>query len=218
MQKSSDVTTKDIKDMKNMVHTEIKDIIGFGLFIILFVIVLPVILYKFKQFTLLEVYLPNVDLIANLLTWIGGPYGIWNQLYSSTVSPSWKSGGVTFVNFTTEVLINYIALLGLTFIVAREAVQEKSIFEGWSFAFIMLIITYLLPVPLVNLIMAKVQDMLKGFKFTELTSKLLSGLVGFGITLTFLFMEILIIRNYRKNVVKISKYIYKTPKKIKTLI
>ena len=212
MQKSKNVETKDIDEM---VHSEIKDIIGFILFFIIFIIVVPVILYKYQLFTILEVYLPNVDLIANLLTWVGGPNDIWKKLYTSTVAPSWKSGGETFLNFTTEILINYIALLGLTFIVARESVRQRNVFEGWSFAFIMVIITYLLPVPVVNLVMGKANDALKKMKFKEKTSKYLSGFVGLVLTLCFLFIEAMIIQKYRKNVVTISKYIYKTPKNIK---
>jgi hypothetical protein len=211
MQISNKSNTKEIEEE---VHTEIKDTIGFILFFIIFIIAVPIVLFKYKLFTIIEVYLPNIDLIANLLTWIGGPSDIWKQLYISTDSPSWKSGGVSFINFSTEVLINYIALLGLTFIVARESVRKKNIFEGWSFAFIMVIITYLLPVPLVNMIMATTNEWFKKMNLSKNKSKLLSGFIGFIITLMFLFIEALIIKNYRKNVVNISKYIYKTPKNL----
>ena len=201
MQKSDKPTTR-----------EIKDILGFFLFFILFIVIVPIILFKYNLFTVIEVYLPNIDLIANLLTWISGPYDIWSQLYNSTVTPSLKGGTLSFLNFTPEVLINYIALLGLTFIVARESVKQKNVFEGWSFAFIMVIITYLLPIPLVNMIMNKVSDMLIAMDFNKYKSKIISGLIGLCITLLFLFVEALIIKNYRKNVVNIGKYIYKTPK------
>ena len=46
----------------------------------------------------------------------------------------------------------------------------------------------------------------------ENKSKILSGFVGLIVTIFFLFAETIIIKNYRKNVVNISKYIYKTPK------
>jgi hypothetical protein len=209
MQKTS---KSDTKTIMAPVHTEIKDIMGFFLFFLVFIIMVPIMLFKSKLFTILEVYLPNVDLIANLLTWIGGPYGIWNQLYTSNPSPSLEIGSLSFMNFTTEILINYIALLGLTFIVAREAVLQKNIFEGWSFAFIMVIITYLLPVPLVNMIMMTANDKFIKMNLGENKSKMLSGFVGLIATIFFLFTETLIIKNYRKNVVNISKYIYKTPK------
>lgn len=209
MQKTS---KSDTKPIMAPVHTEIKDIMGFFLFFLVFIIMVPIMLFKSKLFTILEVYLPNVDLIANLLTWIGGPYDIWSQLYTSNPSPSLEIGSLSFMNFTTEILINYIALLGLTFIVAREAVLQKNIFEGWSFAFIMVIITYLLPVPLVNMIMTTANDKFIKMNLGENKSKMLSGFVGLIATIFFLFMETLIIKNYRKNVVNISKYIYKTPK------
>ena len=209
MQKTS---KSDTKTIMAPVYTEIKDIMGFFLFFLVFIIMVPIMLFKSKLFTFLEVYLPNVDLIANLLTWIGGPYDIWSQLYTSNPSPSWEIGSLSFMNFTTEILINYIALLGLTFIVAREAVLQKNIFEGWSFAFIMVIITYLLPAPLVNMIMTTVNDKFIKMNLGENKSKMLSGFVGLIVTIFFLFAETMIIKNYRKNVVNISKYIYKTPK------
>ena len=92
---------------------------------------------------------------------------------------------------------------------------QRNVFEGWSFAFIMVIITYLLPVPVVNLVMGKLNDAMKNMKLKETTAKYISGFIGLFITLTFLFIEAMIIQKYRKNVVSISKYIYKTPKNIK---
>ena len=212
MQKPNNGKTKEIK---NLIRAEIRDIIGFISFFIIFIIIVPIILYKNKLFTVLEVYLPNVDLIANLLTWINGPYDIWSKLYTSANSSSQKNDDSTFLNFTSQVLINYIALLGLTFIVARESVHQKNVFEGWSFAFIMIIITYLLPVPIVNLVMKKANETFKNMNFNIHNSRLMSGGVGLFITLCFLFLETIIIKKYRKNVVHIGKYIYKTPKKFK---
>jgi uncharacterized membrane protein len=63
--------------------------------------------------------------------------------------------------------------------------------------------------------MGKANDALKKMKFKENISKYISGFVGLFLTLCFLFIEAMIIQKYRKNVVSISKYIYKTPKNIK---
>ena len=64
----------------------IKQIIGFVLFIFIFIVIIPVNLYKLKLFTLLEGYLPNIDLLATCLSWHGGPSGIWTELYPDTTT------------------------------------------------------------------------------------------------------------------------------------
>ena len=102
----------------------VNNIIGLCLFYIIFVILIPFLLYKKEYYIFLEAYLPNVELIANLLTWIGGPMNIWSNLYS---------GGNDITNKVSQIMINYTALLGLTFIVAREAVKTKSIAETCLF-------------------------------------------------------------------------------------
>ena len=45
----------------------LKNIIGFIIYIIIFVLFIPLFFYNKKKFLFLEVYLPNLDLIANLL-------------------------------------------------------------------------------------------------------------------------------------------------------
>ena len=47
------------------VHTG-KHTIGLILYIVVFVMIIPIMLYKFKFFAILEGYLPNLDLIATL--------------------------------------------------------------------------------------------------------------------------------------------------------
>ena len=96
----------------------IKQIIGLILYILIFVVIVPVNLYKLKLFTLLEGYLPNIDLLATCLSWYGGPSGIWTELYPDTVT--------TLYGFLSKSLINYGALLGVTYIIAREANLTKN--------------------------------------------------------------------------------------------
>ena len=58
-----------------------KTVIGFILFFIIFVILIPVILVKGQMYGILEAYMPNVDLIATVISWHGGPLKIWDHLY-----------------------------------------------------------------------------------------------------------------------------------------
>ena len=199
--------TNSIKYPHNKVSTLplAKDILGFISFFIIFVVIVPLLLYKDRRYNFLEVYLPNVDLIANLLTWTGGPYGIWLELYKNDSSLS---------RFTSQTLINYIALLGLTFIIARETKRTNNIFTGWSMAFVMLLTTYLLPTDIVTWFMEKVQDYARALHINKLTTDIFSLTVGTIITLSFLSIELIILHKYRKYVKQVAKYVYRFPKKI----
>ena len=77
---------KSIKVLSNKKDKHEEDfsklMIGFITFIVIFVVIIPIILYNMRNYNFLEVYLPNVDLIANILTWAGGPNDIWMNLYT----------------------------------------------------------------------------------------------------------------------------------------
>lgn len=111
-------------------------IVLFGyLFICGFII--PVILLKYNQQTILEGYMPNLDLIACSLGYSEGPYGLFKHLYN----PSTESS----IGILSSQILNYTALLGVTFIISYYTHKTKSIIYGWSRAFIMLLATYLVP-------------------------------------------------------------------------
>jgi len=184
----------------------LKDIIGFISFVVIFVVTIPLLLYKDRRYSFLEVYLPNVDLIANLLTWIGGPSDIWSNLYREADNIS---------EFTTQTVINYMALLGVTFIIAKETKRENSVFAGWSMAFVMLLATYLLPGNIVTWFMNKTNVYAKKLNLNWLSSNLFSFSVGLFVTLSFLSLEIIILSHYRKHIKKFAKLLYKIPKKLK---
>jgi len=169
--------------------------LGIIVFILLFVLFVPFILYKNKMFWILEVYLPNVDLLANLLTWIGGPMNIWQYLYT-------QGKNIGIEDDVSQILINYIALLGVTFIVAREAVKEKNIIEGWSFSIIMLVLTYLVPGGIINGIMGETKKVLLNNGFITSYSLYLSFIVGCIGTISIILLEAFIIKYYRKYLVK----------------
>jgi len=184
----------------------LKDIIGFISFVVIFVVTIPLLLYKDRRYNFLEVYLPNVDLIANLLTWIRGPSDIWANLYREPDNIS---------EFTTQTVINYMALLGVTFIIAKETKRENSVFAGWSMAFVMLLATYLLPGNIVTWFMNKTNVYAKKLNLNWLSRNLFSFAVGLFVTLSFLSFEIIILSHYRKHIKKFAKLLYKIPKKLK---
>ena len=111
-----------------------KEIMGLIIFIIVFGITIPYFLYKHNKIEILEGYMPNLDLIANILGYSKGPFGdIFEDLYN-----------LNKVQISI-IAINYFALLGVTFLIALKTLRSKSLIDGWSSAFIMLLATYLVP-------------------------------------------------------------------------
>jgi len=130
-------------------HSIQKPILSFIIYFIVVVICIPLLLIKKGQYEILSMYLPNVDLIANLITYTGKSFKLdyFNELYLN--SPN------TTASKITTTWINYMALLGLTFLVASHTKLTNSISIGWSIAFIMALVTYLLPTGIINSLMDK---------------------------------------------------------------
>jgi hypothetical protein len=114
-----------------------KSLLGFAIYIAVFVVLLPLFLLRGNYTTLLEAYLPNVDMVATVLSFVGGPGLIWRDLYVPTP--------YTQAQFYYQTFCNFLALCGLTYLVSRETFISKSISKGWSIAFVMILTTYLLP-------------------------------------------------------------------------
>lgn len=117
-------------------------IFGTFLYFIVFVILIPHLLITYSRYDILAAYFPNVDMLATILGYDGGRYlffddSIWRYLYN----PS----NFTLMGFISTTLINYTALLGMTFIVAYTTYKTKSWKAGWALAFVMAITTYLAP-------------------------------------------------------------------------
>lgn len=196
------------ENKSNLIESVIvsKEIFGLLLFIFLFVLIIPIILYKNNLYYVLEVYLPNVDLVAILLTWSKGPHNIWENLYKDDN---------TIFDFTSKTFINYMALLGVTYIVARETKKSNSVFEGMSFALVMLLCTYLLPGDIIVWFMNKTYKKLRLTRISynnSIITTVLTILTGVFVTITFLFAEIAILKNYRKYFKKTLKQFSKLPK------
>ena len=197
---------KKAKEIKvNKAHTKTfnmtKQFLGLSLYIAVFIIIIPVLLYKFKFFTILEGYLPNIDLLATCLSWHGGPYDIWTELYPTTP--------ITTYGFLSKSFINYGALLGLTYIVAREAKLTNSTIKGWSLGLVMLLITYLLPSNFITHAMNDLNKYLKG----SMPNQMIITLAGLIMSLCIILLESFIISYFRHALVKVGKSIIQFPKK-----
>lgn len=111
--------------------------LAFLFYIAIVIFIIPVFLYLTGNFVLLEAFLPNVDLIATVLTFASGDSGIFSHLYTLNPADNFE--------YWSELMINYIAILGMTYMVAREVHVTKNMLKGWSLAFFMALATYLVP-------------------------------------------------------------------------
>ena len=185
-----------------------KTIVGFLLFFIIFVILIPVILFKSQMYGILEAYMPNVDLIATVISWHGGPLKLWDHLYPP--SP------VTIYGFYSQTIINYMSLLGLTYIITRETQRTGSMARGWSMAFIMLLMTYLLPGQFISWIMDKTNGLISNyFKFNFISSNSIVVIMGFFLVTIIIASEAHILHNFKKNLEHMAKKIINIPKLLK---
>ena len=176
---------------KNYFYQNMKGIIIFN---VIFVITIPFLLYRYGFQELLEVYMPNFDLLATAVSFGGGPGNtrIFQELYNS------KSENL--LGQISSLFINYMSLLGLTYLVARRVNITKSLAKGWGIGFVMLLLTYLVP----NEIIADTQD-----KFAEYFFNLKTGQnksiedylsivsVGLGIAGIFILIEKAILENHK---------------------
>ena len=184
---------------KKQVNT-VRHLIGLVLFIVIFIMIIPISLYKFKLFTILEGYLPNIDLIATCLSWHGGPYELWAELY--------PSAPVTIHGFLSQSFINYGALLGLTYIIARESAISRNAVKGWSLGIIMLLMTYLLPGNFITHMMNHLNDNIKQIA----RYPFIITLIGMLIAVSFILIEAFIIFYFKNNLESFGKLIIQFPK------
>jgi hypothetical protein len=170
-----------------------RQIVGFTVYFFVFVVAIPLTLKKHGYFTLLEAYMPNVDMIATVLSFIGGPGLIWRDLYLPSTS--------TTPQFVSQTLINFFALCGLTYLVARETKLAKSVVKGWSISFVMIIVTYLVPSQVISSLLGKL--------YSSLPSKSASIIAGAAMISGFVMLEKTLLLFLRKNIERLASWILK---------
>ena len=180
-----------------------KTVVGLIIYCIFFVILIPILLVKNKYFLILAAYVPNVDLIATIIGYHGGPMNtfIWKDLYNPA--------DTTVGSYISSNIINYFALLGVTYVIAYYTFINKNIYKGWSRAFFMLIITYFIPGNFIILFMNKFGKYLNSFyQSKSLLHYLLVVLFGLFIAILFILFEALLIDKFSPALINILKSIY----------
>ena len=170
--------------------------IGFLIYFIIFVVAIPYFFIKNKHWNILTAYFPNLDLIASVLGYHGGPNDtyIWTHLYNPADS--------TYIGYITSNIINFFALLGVTYIIAHYTFITKDIYKGWSRVFIMLPMTYFIPSNYIIYYMnslgiylnKNLSNIFLNDSLNDVIQYLLVLLFGFLLAIMFIFSESLIIK------------------------
>ena len=181
--------------------------LGLLIYIIVFALLIPFLLIRNDMGYLLTAYFPNLDILATVLGYNGGPPNntlrdLWLYLYNPSA--------IKLFGFFSTTLINYLALLGLTFVVAYNTYKYKSISRGWSRAFFMIIITYLIP----GHFIVKAQDIFGNainntFHHVSLIHYIIVVLFGLLMSACIIVLEDFLIRVLSPNIAQIIKMVGK---------
>ena len=179
-----------------------KYIFGTFIYIIIFVILIPIILIKHNYLEILTAYIPNIDMIAAILGYNGGPNifnmeNMWLYLYN----PS----NFTIFGFISTNIMNYFALLGATLLISYTTYKSKSWKKGWSMAFIMLFLTYLAPGNLLVILQEILGNFLESNFKVESQSNLLYLLVvlfGLMISISIILLESTMIKHFQPSIIR----------------
>lgn len=179
-----------------------KDLEGLIVFISLFVIIIPIMLFKTNNTFVLLYYFSNLDLLANVLNY-------WNGYFDNLYFPN----PLSEYSFFSSTLINFFALLGITVITANITLKYKDIFYGISSATTSLIITYLLPTTFVYLLMVNIDNYIKNTHFVNISlSNSISVLIGLLVSIILILLEVFISKRYIHKLVKFYKMLFNSIK------
>lgn len=173
---------------------------GIFIYLVIFGLIIPYTLIQYKQYAILEGYIPNLDLIGCVLGYSGGPYGLFKYLYNPAAN--------TIAEMTNQIIINYTALLSVTYIISYYTLKTKSISKGWSRAFIMLLFTYLVPGYFIAYFLYIVGDKINYYyEIGTFINWLITVIFGFVFIVLIIFIEIITIRNVSPYIEQFINYI-----------
>jgi hypothetical protein len=154
-------------------------ILGLFIFIIIFMILIPLLLIHFKFYNFLHVYMPNFDLLATSMSWDNGPGGRNNRLFQSLYN---RTKPKSMMGLISTTFINFVSLVGLIFLLIKTYIEHSNkqinkktnkktnkkfvsdaLVNTLETGMIMLLITYLLPNPIIT----QIQETLRVFLFEK---------------------------------------------------
>lgn len=170
--------------------------LGLIVFILIFAIMIPVLLYKLGLYNILAVYFPNLDIIATILSYNAGfKDTIFSNLFNTQCKFNTEKGKIYPVS---ELIINYLSLIGLGVVVLK--MSKGNMYKDLANFSVMLLITYMLPNQVLEIIL----------NYIDNAYELSTGLVVmFGLLLTVFIIGIehLILEKFRGSISNIFKKI-----------
>ena len=131
--------------------------LGLLLFILIFAIIIPIVLYKLKLYSILAVYYPNLDIIATIISYNAG---FKDTIFSNLYNTQCKFDTDTHKIFSTsEIVINYLSLMGL--FISIITLSRGDTYDDIGHLSVMLLVTYLLPNQIIEIIMDYLQSAYK---------------------------------------------------------
>ena len=186
--------------MKNKNHN--KKLYALIIWYIIFIILIPLILHTEKN---LMIYLPIVDMIANVFSSSGRlDNKIFKDIYN--LSPN------NITSFISTNFINLVALTGVAMVGTSFLIKTGNRIGSIYIMLVMYTITYLLPTQGLNWIVIKIQRSIDNFRFDNSTtgyinkikkfmqrhSILFDYLGGVIVVILLLLFETFLINNYIK--------------------
>ena len=168
--------------------------LGLIVFILIFAIIVPVLLYKLGLYNILAVYFPNLDIIATILSYNAGfKDTIFSNLFNTQCKFNTEKGEIYPVS---ELVINYLSLIGLGVVVLK--MSKGNMYKDLANFSVMLLITYMLPNQILEIIL----------NYIDNAYKLNTGaviVVGLLLTVLIIGAEHLILKHFRGTISNIFK-------------
>jgi len=141
-----DTCQSDYEDIHLQKDLTVINVIGFFVYFILFVIIIPFFIFRYCSTEVLLVYFANIDNIATVISFKNGPFdiGIFRYLYLDNRP---------LLGFINQSIINYIVLIAISYIITSRAVKSGNIHNGVAAISIILLTTYLLPSRFISTLM-----------------------------------------------------------------
>lgn len=128
------IFTRDLKEIEE------SEGIGFAIYYAIFLFIIPLVIIYLYGYGSLRYYLPVTDLIANVLAF-GIP--MFNKIFNHESK--------NIYTYTSTTIISLLALTGVAWIGITKAIKLNSVKEGVFTAFIMFLVTFLIPIDLIPL-------------------------------------------------------------------
>lgn len=136
IRKDTNSRNQDFQDLILTPYENYRAILGILIYIIVFIITIPMMLYKLNLMTFLKLYFLNTDQLATVISFHEGMFkNIFKYIYNDT-GP--------LIGYLSQSLINWSVLMGLFYVIITES-RKKTVNDALSKLGFMLFITYLLP-------------------------------------------------------------------------